>query len=285
MHTIGLRSALACAAVGLGVLALPQGAAAQRAYVPDEVVVGIEGEAPRVHRLAPGTTVGEAIAALERDPTVEFAQPNWIARASLAPLDRGTPGTPGGWAADQWSFLGKPGGIRVGRAWDRLIAAGAPGGAGTIVAVVDTGDRSRRIGRRLSALARLRPGTVRARHRHRRRRLGRGRRERPRHPCRRHDRRAGDPRPAGRRQRLPHRNRLRRPPDAGPRPRSHRRRERDGRRRGDPVGGPQRRRRDQRLAAVRCGGDRLRAGADRVRGNPRGEAARGVRGGGSRATR
>ena len=139
MHTIGLRSALACAAVGLGVLALPQGAAAQRPYVPDEVVVGIEGEAPRVHRLAPGTGVGEAIAALERDPTVEFAQPNWLARASLAPLDRGTPGTPGGWAADQWSFLGKPGGIRVGRAWDRLVAAGAPGGAGTIVAVVDTG--------------------------------------------------------------------------------------------------------------------------------------------------
>ena len=139
MHTLGLRSALACAAVGLGVLALPQGAAGQRAYVPDEVVVGIDGEAPRVHRLAPGTTVGEAIAALERDPAVEFAQPNWIARASLTPLDRGTPGTPGGWAADQWSFLGKPGGIRVARAWDRLIAAGAPGGAGTIVAVVDTG--------------------------------------------------------------------------------------------------------------------------------------------------
>ena len=39
------------------------------------------------------------------------------------------------------------------------------------------------------------------------------------------------------------------------------------------MGGPQRRRRDQRVAAVRCGGDRLRAGADRVRGNPRGEAA------------
>jgi serine protease len=140
MHTLGLRSALACAAIGLAALALPsQGAAGQRAYVPDEVVVGIDGEAPRVHRLAPGTTVGEAIAALERDPAVEFAQPNWIAHASLTPLDRGTPGTPGGWAADQWSFLGKPGGIRVARAWDRLIAAGAPGGAGTIVAVVDTG--------------------------------------------------------------------------------------------------------------------------------------------------
>ena len=66
MHTLGLRSALACAAVGLGALALPShGAAAQRAYVPDEVVVGTEGEAPRVHRLAPGTTVGEAIAAFE----------------------------------------------------------------------------------------------------------------------------------------------------------------------------------------------------------------------------
>jgi serine protease len=102
-------------------------------------VVGIEGEPSRVHELDPGTSVEEAIAELARDPAVEFAQPNWIDRSSLTPFDRGTAGTPGGWAADQWSFLGRPGGIRVGRAWDRLIVAGAPGGAGTIVAVVDTG--------------------------------------------------------------------------------------------------------------------------------------------------
>lgn len=139
MPRIAIKTALACAATGLAFLALPALASGQAAYVPDEVVVGIEGEPSRVHELDPGTSVDEAIAELERDPAVEFAQPNWIARTSLTPFDRGTAGTPGGWAADQWSFLGRPGGIRVGRAWDRLIAAGAPGGAGTIVAVVDTG--------------------------------------------------------------------------------------------------------------------------------------------------
>lgn len=139
MHGIAIRSQLACAAVGLALLAMPAPASGQPAYVPDEVVVGIEGESAQVRELGAGTSVDEAIAELERDPAVEFAQPNWIARSSLTPFDRGTAGTPGGWAADQWSFLGRPGGIRVGRAWDRLIAAGAPGGAGAIVAVVDTG--------------------------------------------------------------------------------------------------------------------------------------------------
>jgi serine protease len=139
MHTIARRTALACAAVGLALVALPEAAFGEAAYVPDEVVVGIEGKAPRVHELGPGTSVDEAIAELKRDPAVEFAQPNWVARTALTPFDRGTAGTPGGWTADQWSFLDRPGGIRVGRAWDRLIAAGAPGGAGTTVAVVDTG--------------------------------------------------------------------------------------------------------------------------------------------------
>ena len=68
MTRIELRSALACAASGLALVALPAGAAAQPAFVPGEVVVGIEGEAPRVAELAAGTSVGEAIAELERDP-------------------------------------------------------------------------------------------------------------------------------------------------------------------------------------------------------------------------
>jgi serine protease len=139
MHRTGLRSGFALAAAGLALVALPAAAAGRAPYVSGEVIVDREGATPRVRELAHGTTVAEAIATLERRPTVEFAQPNWIARASLAPLDRGSSGAPGGWAADQWSFLGRPGGIRVGRAWDRPIAAGAPGGAGTTVAIVDTG--------------------------------------------------------------------------------------------------------------------------------------------------
>ncbi len=139
MQRIGVRSALACAGATLALAAMPALASADRGFVAGEVVVGLEDGATRVAELPSGTSVGEAIDAFRRDPAVEFAEPNWIARASLAPLDRGTSGEPGGWEADQWSFVGRPGGIRVGEAWDRAIAAGAPGAAGTTVAVVDTG--------------------------------------------------------------------------------------------------------------------------------------------------
>ena len=39
----------------------------------------------------------------------------------------------------QWNFLDGPGGVNAPAAWDNLIADGRPGGAGVIVAVVDTG--------------------------------------------------------------------------------------------------------------------------------------------------
>jgi serine protease len=43
-----------------------------------------------------------------------------------------------GWSAVQWNFDG-PYGVDAPRAWSNLIAAGAPGGAGVTVAVLDTG--------------------------------------------------------------------------------------------------------------------------------------------------
>jgi serine protease len=43
-----------------------------------------------------------------------------------------------GWAAVQWNFAGAFG-VDAPAAWSNLIAAGAPGGAGVVVAVVDTG--------------------------------------------------------------------------------------------------------------------------------------------------
>jgi serine protease len=42
------------------------------------------------------------------------------------------------WAAQQWNFAG-PNGIDAPRAWANMIAAGAPGGEGVTVAVLDTG--------------------------------------------------------------------------------------------------------------------------------------------------
>jgi serine protease len=54
------------------------------------------------------------------------------------PDDPGTTGRAGGWAAEQWNFAG-PYGVRAPEAWEHLIAAGRPGGAGVTVAVVDGG--------------------------------------------------------------------------------------------------------------------------------------------------
>ena len=89
--------------------------------------------------LKPGVEVSEALGELQDDPRVAYANPNWVATAALSPLDRGRSGDPGGWRQDQWNFLGGAGGIRAPKAWDRAIAAGAPGAAGATVAVVDTG--------------------------------------------------------------------------------------------------------------------------------------------------
>ncbi len=145
MNSIRLRLALACAGAALALVAVPANAetvaqtTSPAPYVPGEAIVGLEGGATKLAQLPAGTSVTDGIAALERDPGVRFAVPNWIARASDEPFDQGGAGEPGGWRADQWSFLGRPGGIRVVPAWERLVAEGAPGGAGTTVAVVDTG--------------------------------------------------------------------------------------------------------------------------------------------------
>jgi serine protease len=131
-----LGAVLAGALAGLA--ALPAGAAAEP-FVPGEVVVGLEGGGTRVVDLEPGVEVTDAVADLQDEPQIAYANPNWVATAALSPLDRGRSGDPGGWRDDQWNFLGSPGGIRAPKAWDRAIAAGAPGAAGTTVAVVDTG--------------------------------------------------------------------------------------------------------------------------------------------------
>jgi serine protease len=114
-------------------------AAAAEPFVPGEVVVGQEGGGARVLELEPGVEMAEAIADLRDDRGVTYANPNWIATAALSPLDVGRAGELGGWRQDQWNFLRGAGGIRAAKAWDRALAAGAAGAAGTTVAVVDTG--------------------------------------------------------------------------------------------------------------------------------------------------
>lgn len=58
--------------------------------------------------------------------------------AAFLPNDPGRGITPGGWQQDQWNFTG-PYGVNALGAWRHLIAARRPGGAGVVVAVVDSG--------------------------------------------------------------------------------------------------------------------------------------------------
>jgi serine protease len=60
------------------------------------------------------------------------------AHADFLPDDPGIAHRPGGWADLQWNFTG-PYGVDAPGAWDNLTTAGAPGGDGVTVAVVDTG--------------------------------------------------------------------------------------------------------------------------------------------------
>ncbi|HVW18329.1 MAG TPA: S8 family serine peptidase [Solirubrobacteraceae bacterium] len=68
--------------------------------------------------------------------------------ADYVPDDPGRGAVPGGWARVQWNFTG-PFGVNAPAAWQNLIDAGAPGGRGVIVAVLDTGVAYADHGRRL----------------------------------------------------------------------------------------------------------------------------------------
>ncbi|MDP8942659.1 MAG: S8 family serine peptidase [Actinomycetota bacterium] len=87
-------------------------------------------------RILDGDSVAETVGELEAQPEVDYAVPNVVAHASaFYPND---PGNGGGWQALQWNFAG-PGGVRAPEAWETAMAAGAPGGRGAVVAVLDTG--------------------------------------------------------------------------------------------------------------------------------------------------
>jgi serine protease len=123
-------------------------------YLPGEVIVhykpgtaraaqaSVETEAgaPSVANLPGGSrrvqveadrSVGETVSQLRRDPSVEYAVPNYTARASAF-----YPNDPG--LSMQWNFVG-PYGINMPEAWSLASLRNAPGGRGAIVAVLDTG--------------------------------------------------------------------------------------------------------------------------------------------------
>jgi len=135
---------------------------APESYRPGEVIVNFRAEAGRaaqasivsrtgtaVEELLPGgsrrlaiedgESVDDTIAELRREPTVEYAVPNYTARsAAFRPNDRGF--------ALQWNFWG-PFGVNMPDAWSLARRHGAPGGRGAVVAVLDTGVAYRDVGR------------------------------------------------------------------------------------------------------------------------------------------
>ena len=134
-----LRRSLALLLPLAALLAAAPGARAA-AFRPGEVVVRDAGSAEaRVVRVPRGRSVEAAARELRARPGIASAAPNYLARAAgFIPRDPGVSGLPGGWQAVQWNFL--PGaGVDAPSAWRNVIRAGAPGGRGVVVAVLDTG--------------------------------------------------------------------------------------------------------------------------------------------------
>jgi serine protease len=105
----------------------------------------LPGGAKRV-AIKDGGSVRDTLAELRADPRVEYAVPDFKARASFIPNDPGPTGRPGGWQDLQWNFAG-PFGVNAPAAWDLANAAGGSGGRGVTVAVLDTGVAYKTVGR------------------------------------------------------------------------------------------------------------------------------------------
>jgi serine protease len=127
---------------------------AQAPYVPGQLLVRFQGGAEHLIDLPPGADISSAERALDANPAVAYAVPNYVAHASAIPNDPGLVGAPGGWERTQWNFLPcgslcgesptplpfeERGGLNAPEAWDILKQRGAPAGKGARVAVLDTG--------------------------------------------------------------------------------------------------------------------------------------------------
>jgi serine protease len=133
-----LRAILAAFAASLLACAVPA-SPALASYAPNEVVVGYRSATVRV-RVGHGESVAAAIARLRRKPGVAWAVPDYVAHTSgeAIPDDPGVGQIAGDWRQLQWNFDG-PFGVNAPGAWFNAAHAGAPGGRGVVVAVLDTG--------------------------------------------------------------------------------------------------------------------------------------------------
>jgi serine protease len=126
----------------------------QAGYVPGQLLVRFAGGGEHVMKLPGGVGVPTAERALDANPAVDYAVPNYVAHASSVPDDPGIAGVPGGWEQMQWNFLPcgslcgesstplpfqERGGLNAVGAWDILTQRGTPAGKGARVAVLDTG--------------------------------------------------------------------------------------------------------------------------------------------------
>ncbi len=130
-------------------LALPGGALALDVE-PGQVVVQFEpGSTATTAQTSTGgpavlkvKSVRAALRGLRSRDDVRYAVPNVKAHASASagfvPNDPGRENRTGAWQDVQWNFSG-PAGVKAPQAWANLISAGAPGGRGVAIAVLDTG--------------------------------------------------------------------------------------------------------------------------------------------------
>ncbi len=124
----------------------------QHGHVPGQLLVRFDGGREHLVKVPEGVKLSSAEHALDANPSVDYALPNFLAHASGIPNDPGPAGTPGGWQRTQWNFLpcgslcGETasayqanGGLNAPEAWGILKRDGAAGGRGARVAVLDTG--------------------------------------------------------------------------------------------------------------------------------------------------
>jgi serine protease len=128
--------------------------AAGPGFVPGQLLVRFEGGTEQVVKLPEDADLSTVQRALDANPSVAYAVPNYVAHASSTPNDPGPAGTPGGWQRTQWNFLPcgslcgesptplefqERGGLNASGAWEILRQRGVPAGKGARVAVLDTG--------------------------------------------------------------------------------------------------------------------------------------------------
>lgn len=173
LPTLAAVALLAALAAGAAPARAAIGLAPAHGFAPRQLVVKFAGQRHgRVLPLPKGARVQAAASALRANPSVSYAEPNYVATASVTPVpftipnDSGTlagsaeaASSAGGWALKQWNFLSpepelgvhlplSPGGIDAVGAWRNLDAIGRPGATGITIAVLDTGIAYRNYGSR-----------------------------------------------------------------------------------------------------------------------------------------